>query len=150
MLSADDLENVVRRAAKKLPPFGYGTPKEMYRLRLLQVLENNILFLRFIIAVTFVNCKEQYIRLAVFVLTNVLVCLCVRRLHYIEYLVGLIGRYKLDPISILDLVEVSQELRRRGKELPERSASCSDQEYRNICVKVRECLFATPMGPTVA
>lgn len=38
MLSAEDLENVVRRAAKKLPPFGYGTPTDMYRKRLLQVL----------------------------------------------------------------------------------------------------------------
>ena len=59
-----------------------------------------------------------------------------RRLHYIEYLVGLIGRHRLDPITILDLVEVSQELRRRGKDLPERSATCNDQEYRNLCVKV--------------
>jgi hypothetical protein len=58
------------------------------------------------------------------------------RLHYVEYLVGLIGRHKLDPVTILDLVEVGQELRRRGKELPERSASCNDQEYRLICVKV--------------
>ncbi|XP_044267798.1 E3 ubiquitin-protein ligase lubel isoform X5 [Tribolium madens] len=58
------------------------------------------------------------------------------RLHYIEYLVGLIGRHKLDPITILDLVEVSQELKRRGKELPERTASCNDQEYRNLCVKI--------------
>ncbi|XP_064212932.1 E3 ubiquitin-protein ligase lubel isoform X3 [Tribolium castaneum] len=58
------------------------------------------------------------------------------RLHYIEYLVGLIGRHKLDPITILDLVEVSQELKRRGKDLPERTASCNDQEYRILCVKI--------------
>lgn len=62
--------------------------------------------------------------------------LCVPRLHYIEYLVGLIGRHKLDPISILDLVEVSQELKRRGRQLPERGPWCDDQEYREICAKV--------------
>lgn len=38
ILSADDLETVVRRAAKKLPPNAYGTPTEMYRFRLRQVL----------------------------------------------------------------------------------------------------------------
>lgn len=38
LLSADDLETVVRRAAKKLPPNAYGTPREMYRFRLYQVL----------------------------------------------------------------------------------------------------------------
>lgn len=59
-----------------------------------------------------------------------------RRLHYIEYLVGLIGRHKLDPVTILDLVEVSQEIRRRGRELPERPDSCSDHQYRNICAQV--------------
>ncbi|XP_045471212.1 E3 ubiquitin-protein ligase lubel isoform X1 [Harmonia axyridis] len=58
------------------------------------------------------------------------------RLHYTEYLVGLIGRHKLDPVSILDLAEVSQEFRRRGKELPERSPSCNDQQYREICMKI--------------
>ncbi|CAH1139000.1 unnamed protein product [Phyllotreta striolata] len=58
------------------------------------------------------------------------------RLHYIEYLVGLIGRHKLDPVPILDLVEVSQELRRRGKDLPERGPWCDDQEYKSICAKI--------------
>ncbi|XP_044752367.1 E3 ubiquitin-protein ligase lubel isoform X2 [Coccinella septempunctata] len=58
------------------------------------------------------------------------------KLHYIEYLVGLIGRHKLDPVTILDLAEVIQELRRRGKELPERSPSCNDQQYKEICVKI--------------
>nr|XP_023015110.1 titin isoform X1 [Leptinotarsa decemlineata] len=58
------------------------------------------------------------------------------RLHYIEYLVGLIGRHKLDPVPILDLMEVGQELRRRGRELPERSAWSNDAEYRDICAKI--------------
>lgn len=37
MLTADDLETVVRRAAKKLPPNCFGTPRATYRLRLKQV-----------------------------------------------------------------------------------------------------------------
>ncbi|XP_025833921.1 uncharacterized protein LOC108736579 isoform X6 [Agrilus planipennis] len=36
ILSADDLETVVRRAAKKLPPNAFGTPREVYRKRLAQ------------------------------------------------------------------------------------------------------------------
>ncbi|KAK4879207.1 hypothetical protein RN001_007353 [Aquatica leii] len=58
------------------------------------------------------------------------------RLHYIEYLVGLIARHKLDPVTILDLMEVSQEIRRRGRELPDRPDSCSDQQYYSICAKI--------------
>ncbi|XP_076270641.1 linear Ubiquitin E3 ligase isoform X1 [Rhynchophorus ferrugineus] len=58
------------------------------------------------------------------------------RQHYVEYLVGLIGKHKLDPISILDLVEVSQELRRRGKALPERGPWCDDKQYREMCAKI--------------
>lgn len=65
---------------------------------------------------------------------NQLIVVC--RLHYIEYLVGLIGRHKLDPVTILDLVEVSQEIRRRGRTLPDRPDSCSDQQYHSMCAKV--------------
>lgn len=38
MLSAEDLETVVRRASKRLPPNAYGTPRDMYKRRLSQVL----------------------------------------------------------------------------------------------------------------
>ncbi|XP_066156039.1 E3 ubiquitin-protein ligase lubel isoform X2 [Euwallacea fornicatus] len=66
------------------------------------------------------------------------------RQHYIEYLVGLIFRHKLDPISILDLVEVSQELRRRGQPLPERGPWCDDNQYREMCAKVPyECVLGS-------
>lgn len=37
ILNADDLETVVRRAAKKLPPNAFGTPRDVYRRRLSQV-----------------------------------------------------------------------------------------------------------------
>ncbi|KAG5896884.1 hypothetical protein JTB14_033523 [Gonioctena quinquepunctata] len=42
MLNADDLETVVRRAAKKLPPNCFGTPRDMYRLRLKQIIMDQI------------------------------------------------------------------------------------------------------------
>nr|XP_022902203.1 putative uncharacterized protein DDB_G0282133 isoform X3 [Onthophagus taurus] len=58
------------------------------------------------------------------------------RLHYIEYLVGLIGRQRLDPVSILDLVEVCQELRRHGKDVPERTQNSTDREYQQLCAKI--------------
>ncbi|XP_017774763.1 PREDICTED: uncharacterized protein LOC108561373 isoform X3 [Nicrophorus vespilloides] len=58
------------------------------------------------------------------------------RLHYIEYLVGLIGRHKVDPINILDLVEVTQELRRRGREIPARPPSTSEFHYRQMLSKI--------------
>ncbi|XP_025833918.1 uncharacterized protein LOC108736579 isoform X3 [Agrilus planipennis] len=42
ILSADDLETVVRRAAKKLPPNAFGTPREVYRKRLAQIVMEQI------------------------------------------------------------------------------------------------------------
>ncbi|XP_018564657.1 uncharacterized protein LOC108906015 isoform X2 [Anoplophora glabripennis] len=42
MLNADDLETVVRRAAKKLPPNCFGTPREVYRSRLRQIVIEQI------------------------------------------------------------------------------------------------------------
>lgn len=62
------------------------------------------------------------------------------RLHYVEYLVGLIGRHKLDPINIMDLIEVTQELRRRGRELPIRKDKVTEFEYRQILSKVGKAL----------
>jgi hypothetical protein len=61
------------------------------------------------------------------------------RLHYIEYIVGLITRHKVDPISIFDLTDVQQELRRRGMALPTKGANTTDDEYRTLCAKV--CQF---------
>nr|CAD7452493.1 unnamed protein product [Timema tahoe] len=58
------------------------------------------------------------------------------RVHYIEYLVGLIVVHKLDPVTIFDLVDVRQELKRRGKALPARTENATDDEYRILCVKV--------------
>ncbi|GLG99758.1 Potential E3 ubiquitin-protein ligase ariadne-1 [Gryllus bimaculatus] len=90
ILSNDDLETLVKRAHKRLPPNPYGTPEQVFR----------------------------------------------ERPHYIEYLVDLISRNKLDPISIFDLVDVQQELKRRGKALPARPINSTDEQYRIICSKV--------------
>uniref|UniRef100_A0A1B6C3L1 RING-type domain-containing protein n=2 Tax=Clastoptera arizonana TaxID=38151 RepID=A0A1B6C3L1_9HEMI len=60
------------------------------------------------------------------------------RTHYIEYLVKLIVKNKLDPVTILDLTEAQQELRRRGKALPIRASNVSDQDYLKLCVKAVE------------
>lgn len=60
------------------------------------------------------------------------------RLHYIEYLVGLIGRHKLDPVSVFDLIEVMQELKRHGIQVPDRSPNDTDEVYRVKCSKVGE------------
>ena len=148
MLSADDLETIVRRADKKLPPNAFGTPRDVYRARLLQV------------QYTRLHTVLQYKRTFPFrerTLTEITLesnmqrcpiihCICYARLHYIEYLVGLIGRHKLDPVKILDLAEICQELRRHGVDLPEREHSCMDQQYRTICTKVG-IVFGQSMCP---
>ncbi|XP_049852722.1 E3 ubiquitin-protein ligase lubel isoform X9 [Schistocerca gregaria] len=58
------------------------------------------------------------------------------RPHYIEYLVGLVVRNKVDPVSIFDVVDVVQELRRRGKPLPPRAEGATDNQYRQLCAKI--------------
>lgn len=73
-----------------------------------------------------------------FVSFGVLFLLCSSRTHYIEYLAKLIHQYKLDPVVIFELNELLQELRRRGKNLPDRSKDATDQLYRDICIKVRK------------
>jgi hypothetical protein len=78
------------------------------------------------------------------------------RVHYIEYLVGLIARHKVDPISIFDLTDVQQELRRRGMVLPAKGAITTDDEYRTLCAKVcqfyiydlaKTCCYSTLLFP---
>ena len=59
------------------------------------------------------------------------------RSHYIEYLVRLIGRNRLDPLPILDLTDVWQELRRHGRALPDRGPWDTDAIYLGICSKVK-------------
>lgn len=58
------------------------------------------------------------------------------RTHYIEYLVSVISKNKIDPISILDIADVLQELRRRGREFPPRPERCTEFQYKLLCAKV--------------
>lgn len=59
-----------------------------------------------------------------------------RRQHYIEYLVSLVVKAKLDPVTIFDLNDLRQELRRRGKVPPTQDQDMSDQAYLNACIQV--------------
>ena len=44
ILSIEDFENLVLRAGKRLPVNAYGTPRDMYRKRLLEVSVKNSIF----------------------------------------------------------------------------------------------------------
>lgn len=115
ILSNDALETVIKRAHIRMPPQPYGLPHDVLRERLLKVLST-------------------------FLYSHISVSFC--RPHYIEYLVGLIARHKIDPIAIFDLVDVQQEIKRRGKDLPDKGEYTTDEEYRNICAKV--CQISNP------
>lgn len=43
-----------------------------------------------------------------------------QRPHFVEYLVSVVCKAKIDPLPILDLTDCVQELRRRGLALPDR------------------------------
>ena len=43
---------------------------------------------------------------------------------------------KVDPVTIFDLNDAKQELRRRGKELPAKSNNMSEQDYLKACIQV--------------
>ncbi|XP_044595347.1 E3 ubiquitin-protein ligase lubel-like isoform X4 [Cotesia glomerata] len=58
------------------------------------------------------------------------------RQHYVEYLAGLVLKSKLDPVTIFDLNETKQELRRRGKVPPIKAQEMSEQDYLRTCIQV--------------
>ncbi|XP_046385268.1 E3 ubiquitin-protein ligase lubel-like isoform X2 [Ischnura elegans] len=58
------------------------------------------------------------------------------RLHYIEYLVGVMRRAGLDPAPAFDQHEAIAELRRRNVPPPDRPQGMVDAEYRQLCVEV--------------
>lgn len=58
------------------------------------------------------------------------------RVHFTEYLVGIVGEAKIDPLPIFDVQDCVQELRRRGIALPERGPWDTDPIYRDMCLKV--------------
>ena len=69
--------------------------------------------------------------------------------HYVEYLVGVVAKSKIDPLPILDLTDCVQELRRRGIPLPERGPWDTDEIYKGMCAEVRTLhasLVAVPLA----
>ncbi|CAL1675934.1 unnamed protein product [Lasius platythorax] len=58
------------------------------------------------------------------------------RQHYIEYLAGLALKGRLDPVTIFDLNDAKQELRRRGKVPPAKDQEMSERDYLEACIQV--------------
>ncbi|CAL1675933.1 unnamed protein product [Lasius platythorax] len=56
--------------------------------------------------------------------------------HYIEYLAGLALKGRLDPVTIFDLNDAKQELRRRGKVPPAKDQEMSERDYLEACIQV--------------
>ncbi|XP_029659743.1 uncharacterized protein LOC115233451 [Formica exsecta] len=56
--------------------------------------------------------------------------------HYIEYLAGLVLKGRLDPVTIFDLNDAKQELRRRGKVPPAKDQEMSERDYLEACIQV--------------
>lgn len=121
ILKVDDLETVVLRENRKLPPKPYGILESFYRQRLLEV--SNKSFITFLF---FSLCESQ---------RNL------PRTHYVEYLVSVVYQASIDPLPILDLTDCVQELRRRGIALPERGPWDTDPIYREMCQKVMSKLI---------
>lgn len=129
VLKADDLETVVRRENRKLPPKPYGILESFYRQRLVEVSEQIFTLFYFF-----------------FPLSSVVVVFVNRilfRSHYVEYLVSVVYQANIDPLPILDLTDCVQELRRRGIPLPERGPWDTDPIYREMCQKVIESSILT-------
>lgn len=63
------------------------------------------------------------------------------RNHYVEYLAALVAKADIDPLSIFDLTDCVQELRRHGHPLPERGPWDTDEIYKNMCAEVRQFLL---------
>lgn len=129
ILKADDLETVVQREDRKLPPKPYGILESFYRQLLLEVSET--IFHTFF-SFPFSALQSSTSTFVAFVNLNDF------RLHYVEYLVSVVYQANIDPLPILDLTDCVQELRRRGIPLPERGPWDTDPIYREMCQKVIE------------
>lgn len=139
ILKADDLETLVRRENKKLPPKPYGILESFYRQRLLEVRteipkNNHFLFCFLCFCFTrLMNTKKSSLDGCV---NNNRWWRRFIRSHYVEYLVSVVYKANIDPLPILDLTDCVQELRRRGIQLPERGPWDTDPIYLDMCQKV--------------
>jgi len=51
------------------------------------------------------------------------------RMHYVEYLSGLVWRHRLDPVAISDAADLRQEMRRHGKRVRVQRVRETDERY---------------------
>lgn len=124
ILKSDDLETLVRRENRRMPPKPYGILEGIYRQYLAEV--NFLTFSFFLFSLFNIITKWHFWG-----------CCFVYRSHYVEYLVSVIYDANLDPLPILDLTDCVQELRRRGIPLPERGPWDTDPIYREMCLNVK-------------
>lgn len=59
-----------------------------------------------------------------------------RRQHYIEYLVNLINKNNVDPVSAYEGSELIAQLRRMALDIPERLENETDAEFYGRCAQV--------------
>ncbi|XP_043203394.1 serine/arginine repetitive matrix protein 2-like [Amphibalanus amphitrite] len=60
------------------------------------------------------------------------------RMHYIEYLCGLVWKHQLDPVAISDAADLRQEMRRHGKRVRIQRVRESDEKYTAALRKIVE------------
>ena len=61
------------------------------------------------------------------------------RLHYKEYLVGLINRQAIDPVEIMTVEQLKIQISKEKHEVPEQHAA-SDQDYKLLLIQVRSLI----------
>jgi hypothetical protein len=58
--------------------------------------------------------------------------------HYKEYLVNIINKHGLDPVTIYDINKIKLMLTRDKKEVPEQEGDEDDQQYREKLIQVEK------------
>ena len=58
------------------------------------------------------------------------------RQHYIEYLVNLINKNDIDPLSVYEGSELIAQLRRMALDIPERLENETDADFYGRCAQV--------------
>lgn len=142
-MEVDDLETIVRRANKRLPPRPYGLLEGIYKNELLKVKFKcscdlfSVIFLS-LSSLHYSHSKTNcYLKIYINdVFFSLFAHIGFYRQHYVEYLVSEISKAKIDPLPILDLTDCVQELRRRGIALPERGPWDTDEIYKVMCAEV--------------
>ena len=61
---------------------------------------------------------------------------CFSRIHYKEYLVGLINKNKVDPVDIMGVKELERCFIRMGKPAPKLNKNENEQQYKKRLAQV--------------